>query len=47
MGKEITHLYPYGLMVFTENAYERGAMYSGIEIDRNPIPIFYPRKDED
>jgi len=47
MGEEIRRLYPNSLMVFTENAYERGAMYSGMEIDKNPVPIFYPRKNED
>jgi hypothetical protein len=47
MGEEIRRLYPNSLMVFTENAYERGAMYSSMEIDKNPVPIFYPRKNED
>lgn len=45
MGKIFHTLYPYGIMFWTENAYERGAMYQGVS-KKCIVPIIYPKKDE-
>lgn len=43
MGDTFRQLYNHGIMFWTESAYERGRMYSGMR-QNNPLPIIYPPK---
>jgi hypothetical protein len=43
MGRFFKRMHPNGIMYWVESAYERGAMYSGLE-QQNPLPIIYPKK---
>ncbi|KKU03177.1 MAG: hypothetical protein UX99_C0003G0016 [Candidatus Amesbacteria bacterium GW2011_GWB1_47_26] len=44
MGNTFRILHKSGLMYWTESAYERGRMYSGMD-QQNPLPIIYPIKN--
>jgi len=43
MGDVFRKKYPDGIMFWVESAYERGKMYSGMNL-HYPIPIIYPLK---
>jgi hypothetical protein len=43
MGDVFREMYPNGIMFWTESAYERGVMYSGMNLE-DPLPIIYPNK---
>lgn len=44
MGEYFRKHIPLGIMYWTESAYERGVMYSGLH--NEPLPIIYPQKTE-
>jgi len=45
VGRMLRKMYPTGILVYTPTMLERGAVYSGLEINTHPHPIIYPSKE--
>lgn len=46
VGDYLKKKYPRGIMVYTPTMLERGAVYSGMHFNTDPLPIIFPKKEE-
>lgn len=45
VGEYLKKRFPNGIMVYTPTMLERGAVYSGMKFNTNPLAIVFPKKD--
>lgn len=46
VGEYLKKAYPRGIMVYTPTMLERGAVYSGMHFSTDPLPIIFPKKED-
>lgn len=45
-GEYLKRKFSTGIMIYTPTMLERGAVYSGMNFNTNPLPIIFPRKEK-
>lgn len=46
VGEYLKKTYPRGIMIYTPTMLERGAVYSGMNFETDPLPIIFPQKEK-